>query len=115
MLRRKYIIGALLGLLLGFIGQLTVDFFFAHFLEHRGEIQDVTAYQVILENETKGARDARLKRFLGHVRPLLLQGLFLCWLAQRGEVACRTSLIVALLVIASMHTAEQYRQKRMQL
>lgn len=114
MLWKKYALIILLGLFLGSVGQLVFDVFFTHCLKHNGKIQNVTIFQIISENEIKAAsyKDSRAHVFYAKVRPLLLQGLFWCWLAERGSDAFRTAIFSALACIAVIQMKEHFFRSR---
>ncbi len=111
-MRRRYIIGALLGVLLGFAGQFFVDFF-CWTPGNNG-----TLYQFFSDKyfERNMARWVRAPQLQSKAHQLVYQVVFLYWLSERGPSACGTAVIVAFLGASSLLAADylQHRSKNHQ-
>jgi hypothetical protein len=94
---KKVVVGALLGGLLGFGGQLVADFLYVDREDRPPHERTFTMYQV-----ASGQADVNFRVWMRGIRidrarPLIYQGLILAWLMHRGDIASRTALIVAFL------------------
>ncbi len=103
-MHRRYIIGALLGALLGFVGLGVTDL--------------VTYSQRARANWFDGSLDRTIAaehvpaQHVPQARTLFLQGLFLYWLIQRGELAGSTTAIAACLGISAVLATDRLQQIR---
>jgi len=117
---RKIIIGAVLGGLLGFIGQLSADFFW---WPSPIDESNRTCYEYVFCGTPDDERVGRTlesclrlelppeKRNQG--RLLFFEGIFLFWLQERWKFVGQTVLIGAFLGASSVLAADQISQKRL--
>lgn len=115
-MRRKYIIGTLVGLLLGFVAQLFVDFFIMRFPNSAGQA-DRTIYQVMCDYDVTSTSPTGMKvptdpKLRSQWRLLIYQGVFLLFMCERGETALRTASITGLLGAFSVFAANRFRANR---
>lgn len=100
-MHRRYIIGALLGALLGFFGFCVTDFVTGGLSGHWWD----------------GSLDRELAKHLPehqvqYARNLVYEAMVLSWLKERAELAGRTAAIAACIAISSMLAADRFQQIR---
>lgn len=115
-MRWKYIKIALLGAVLGLFGQMLADFFIPSygFSDTGPENRKKTSlFQLLCEIHFDGSETRPYSEtFLSKAEPLIAQGIALCWIARRSDVAFRTAAISALLLVAIVQTIEHFRRKK---
>ncbi len=98
---RRYIIGALLGAFLGFVGFCITDCVIVSQGDHLslfdGSIDRYVAEKVSAQDVRQG-------------RNLILQGAFLYWLISKGEFAGRAAAVGACLGISFVLAVDRFRQ-----
>jgi hypothetical protein len=103
-MRWRYVIGSLLGGILGATTQLAADFFCS---AAEGHTMFETA--CFIEQDPKFS-----KRFAGHrgeARALAYQGFMLAWLLYRGQESSRSAMVGAFLLCLGMLVADSRKKK----
>src|SRR5271155_3458744 len=99
---RKITLTVLIGALLGFGFQMTLDFFTWHWVPS----PEWTVWSMLSALERE-----RNHGYLEKELPLFEQGVFLWWLQLRGETIWRSTLIGSFLLVSIVMATEQRRRK----
>ena len=105
---KRVVAGAVLGGLLGFGGQFVADFFCWDTPDDRK-----TPYRIFFDGTLDGylPHYGRTLERQSQARQIFYQVYILYWLVRRGEIASRTTLIVAFLCVSAALALEQQKKQ----
>jgi hypothetical protein len=113
-LRWKYLKIALIGALLGFLGQFLFDFFTPNIdVDYHGHRQKDSAFQIFCSMHGNSKLCAEDQNLVMQCIPLFFQALTLIWLSESSEGALRTAAISALLLVAIVQSIEHLKRNKL--
>jgi hypothetical protein len=113
-MRWRYILGALLGAFVGFVGQIAADFFL---LENFGDSSHMgkpcSAYTAIFGSGTEAAVAKYYPHSsLGQARLLFCQGILLMWLTTSADRYYRTAAVVCVVTVPAMLVCDRLTHRQ---